>query len=445
MYRIFIPNRGSSALRIIRACKDLGYISVIGYSEADIDSMPAKIADASICIGGSHSKDSYMNIDKIISSALHMKCHAIHPGIGFLSESDKFAEAVEKSGLIFIGPSSESIKSLGNKVNSKKIMKEIGIPTVPSSGIIRSIDEAREYINNNYPIIIKSADGGGGKGMRAVHVEQDLEKAYMHAKSECKNLPSDDIYIEKLLINPRHIEFQILGDKHGNIICLGERDCSVQRKHQKIWEEAPSCISSRQREYMIHLIENSMKNLHYIGPGTLEFLFDGENFFFIEMNTRLQVEHTITEMITGIDIVCWQIRIAFGDKLNIKNVKFSGHAIECRINAEDPRTFIPSAGLIKMHIPALGPGIRIDSAIYPGYSVPHYYDSLISKLIVYAEDRDACLARLRRALSEYVIISDEVKTLLPLFEYLARHEDIINNKFSTYWLEQISADIILSS
>lgn len=437
--KILIPNRGDTALRIVKACRDLNIISVVAHSTADELSMPVRLADESICIGGPLPSESYFNMSAIISAAHIMQCDAIHPGIGFLSENAKFAKLVEDNNLIFIGPKYEHIDLLGNKIKAKEIAKEIGLPIVEGSNIINSLEEAKKQANLiKYPILIKAVAGGGGIGMQKVYAEEQLEKAYNEAKLACKNLSSDDLYIEKLLLKPRHIEFQVLCDKYNNVICLGDRDCSIQRKHQKIWEEAPATVISNEiRQKMIALIIQAMSKLKYINACTLEFLYEDEQFYFIEANTRLQVEHAITEMITNIDIVHQQIYIAEGKKLQYKqsDIKFNGMAIECRINAENPRTFIPSAGTVDIHIPSYGPGIRIDTYLYPGYKIPHYYDSMTGKLIVWAHDRQMTIRRLKGALEDYVVIG--VDTLIPLFKYLCTHKDIIENKFYINWLEDI--------
>lgn len=445
--RVLIPNRGEIALRIIKACRDLNITSVIAHSVIDELSMPVRIADESICIGDSPAKSSYLNMSAIITAAHIMQCDAIHPGIGFLSENSEFARLVEDHGIIFIGPSATHLELLGHKTNAKITAQEIGLPVVPGSGIITSLDDAKQYIEQiGYPILIKAVGGGGGKGIRAVYSESELSEAYTMAKAECKGLASDGLYIEKLLIHPRHIEFQVLGDQYGNVICLGDRDCSVQRRHQKIWEEAPaSILTTEERINMIQLIVKAMKTLKYVNAGTLEFLYKDGHFYFIEMNTRLQIEHTITEMITCIDIVHEQIRIASGEKLSVTQdeIQFNGVAIECRINAEHPNTFIPSVGKIEVHIPSHGPGIRLDTFLYPGYVVPHYYDSMTGKLIVWAKTRDIALRRLSGALKDYVIIG--IDTLIPLFKYLCIHQDIINNKFHINWLEAILSTEIIPS
>lgn len=409
--KVLIANRGEIAVRIIRACKELGIQTVAIYSEADKDAMHTQLADEAICVGKPKSKDSYLNESNIISAAVITKCNAIHPGFGFLSENAEFASICEECNIKFIGPSSKTISIMGDKARAREIMKNADVPVIPgSNGIVKSIEEAYiEAKEIGYPVMIKAALGGGGKGIRIVHKEDELENAYFTAKSEAKvNFGDDTIYIEKFIENPRHIEFQILGDEHENIIHLGERDCTIQRRNQKVLEEAPSSILSDDlRIEMGRAAINAAKAVNYFNAGTIEFLVDKySNFYFMEMNTRIQVEHPITEMITSIDIVKEQIKIASGECLSFSQdeVEIKGHAIECRINAENPRKgFIPSPGKIEfLNLPG-GNGIRVDTAVYSGYTIPPTYDSMIAKLISYGKSREEAINKMLRALDEFVI------------------------------------------
>ena len=409
--KVLIANRGEIAVRIIRACKELGIQTVAIYSEADKDAMHTQLADEAICVGKPKSKDSYLNESNIISAAVITKCNAIHPGFGFLSENAEFASICEECNIKFIGPSGKTISIMGDKARAREIMKNADVPVIPgSNGIVKSIEEAYiEAKEIGYPVMIKAALGGGGKGIRIVHKEDELENAYFTAKSEAKvNFGDDTIYIEKFIENPRHIEFQILGDEHGNIIHLGERDCTIQRRNQKVLEEAPSSILSDDlRIEMGRAAINAAKAVNYFNAGTIEFLVDKySNFYFMEMNTRIQVEHPITEMITSIDIVKEQIKIASGECLSFSQdeVEIKGHAIECRINAENPRKgFIPSPGKIEfLNLPG-GNGIRVDTAVYSGYTIPPTYDSMIAKLIAYGKSREEAINKMLRALDEFVI------------------------------------------
>lgn len=409
--KVLIANRGEIAVRIIRACKELGIQTVAIYSEADKDAMHTQLADEAICVGKPKSKDSYLNESNIISAAVITKCNAIHPGFGFLSENAEFASICEECNIKFIGPSNKTISIMGDKARAREIMKNADVPVIPgSNGIVKSIEEAYiEAKEIGYPVMIKAALGGGGKGIRIVHKEDELENAYFTAKSEAKvNFGDDTIYIEKFIENPRHIEFQILGDEHGNIIHLGERDCTIQRRNQKVLEEAPSSILSDDlRIEMGRAAINAAKAVNYFNAGTIEFLVDKySNFYFMEMNTRIQVEHPITEMITSIDIVKEQIKIASGECLSFSQdeVEIKGHAIECRINAENPRKgFIPSPGKIEfLNLPG-GNGIRVDTAVYSGYTIPPTYDSMIAKLIAYGKSREEAINKMLRALDEFVI------------------------------------------
>lgn len=426
--KLLVANRGEIAVRIIRACKELGIKTVAIYSEADKDSLHTQLADEAICVGKAKSKDSYLNISNILSAAVITKCNAIHPGFGFLSENPGFAEMCEECNIKFIGPSSDIIKLMGNKAKAREIMKNANVPVIPGTeGIIETLKEARtEAKNIGYPVMIKASSGGGGKGIRIVHKETELENAYNAAKSEAKiNFGDDSIYIEKLIESPRHIEFQILGDNFGNIIHLGERDCTIQRRNQKVLEEAPSYIlTDKLREKMGKVAVNAAKAVNYVNAGTIEFLVDKNNdFYFMEMNTRIQVEHPITEMITSVDIVKEQINIASGERLNLsqENVKIEGHSIECRINAENPdRGFAPSPGTIDfLNIPG-GNGVRVDTAVYSGYTISPHYDSMIAKLIVHGKNREEAINKMIRALDEFVIDGIESNIDFQI--------DILNNK-----------------
>ncbi|WP_415878811.1 acetyl-CoA carboxylase biotin carboxylase subunit [Methylomonas sp. TEB] len=417
--KIVIANRGEIALRILRACRELGIKTVAVYSEADRDLKHVRLADEAVCIGPAASAASYLNIPAIISAAEVTDAEAIHPGYGFLSENADFSEKVSQSGFVFIGPRPDTIRMMGDKIAAKKAMQAAGIPCVPGNGDPLGDDEetnlkmAREI---GYPVIIKAAGGGGGRGMRTVHTESALLNAIAMTKAEAGTaFGNSTVYMEKFLEDPRHIEFQVLADSHGNAIHLGERDCSMQRRHQKVVEEAPAPgISEEQRKQMGERCASACREIGYLGAGTFEFLYEKGQFYFIEMNTRVQVEHPVTEMITGFDIVKEQLRIAAGEPLSITQdqVKFTGHAIECRLNAEDPKTFMPSPGVIdQFHMPG-GPGIRCETHIYNGYKVPPYYDSMIGKLIAHGDDRASAIARMKTALSEMVI--DGIKTNIPL-------------------------------
>ena len=438
--KVLIANRGEIALRVHRACKELGIKTVAVHSSADNEAMHVKLADESVCIGPPQAKDSYLNIPSIISACEITGAEAVHPGYGFLSENAHFAEILEAHNLTFIGPSSEHIQIMGDKITAKETVSKLGIPVVPGSdGKIEDLNHARKIADEiGYPILIKASSGGGGKGMKIAHTSTDLENAFNLAKVEAKASFGDDtVYIEKYLNAPRHIEIQIFGDKHGNAIHLGERDCSLQRRNQKVLEEATSpVIDDNQREKIGNIASQAISKLGYVGAGTIEFLYQNGEFYFIEMNTRLQVEHPITEIITNIDLVKEQISVAAGNKLSLKqeNVRINGHAIECRINAENPETFVPSAGKIIAYHPASGPGVRVDSAAYAGYSIPPYYDSMIGKLIVFGQDRNDCLAKLDRALDEFVI--EGVETTLPLFKDLLRNTDIQEGNYNIHWLEK---------
>ncbi|PCJ34110.1 MAG: acetyl-CoA carboxylase biotin carboxylase subunit [Alphaproteobacteria bacterium] len=437
--KVLIANRGEIALRIHRACQEMGISTVAVHSTADENAMHVRLADESVCIGPPASKDSYLNIPSIIAAAEITGADAIHPGYGFLSENDKFAEIVAEHKFEFIGPTAAHIRLMGDKISAKDVVKKLGIPVVPGSeGEVKDIPQAEKIAKKiGYPVIVKAASGGGGRGMKVVHNKAELGNAIMACKKEAgASFGDDTVYLEKYLTLPRHIEFQIIADKHGNVCHLGERDCSLQRRHQKVLEEAPSpALNTEKRNQMGEVVRKAIQGLGYIGAGTIEFLYENGEFYFIEMNTRIQVEHPITEMITGIDLVREQIRVAAGLPLSFtqEEIKFSGHSIECRINAEDPFTFMPSPGKINDYHPPGGLGVRVDSGIYSGYSIPPYYDSMIAKLIVHGKTRNECLMRLRRALGEYVI--GGIKTTIPLHQSLIRETDFINGSYDIHWLE----------
>ena len=438
--KILIANRGDVALRILRAAKDLKIPTVAIHSIADNDSMHVKLADESVCIGPAKSSDSYLNKQAIISAAIVTGADAIHPGVGFLSENADFAEIVNAHGIKFIGPSPEHIRTMGDKVSAKIAAEKAGLPLVPGSkGSISSLNKAKEEaLKIGFPLIIKAAAGGGGRGMKVANSVDELSEAFSSARSEAKAaFGNDTVYIEKYLKNPRHIEVQVFADSHGNVIHLGERECSIQRRHQKLLEECPSpVLSHKQRKKIGELSAKATKKLGYLGLGTIEYLFENNEFFFIEMNTRLQVEHPITEMVTGLDLVCEQIKIASGQRLGFdqKDIHFNGHAIEFRINAENPDTFLPSPGKINTFHPPGGPGVRNDSIVYQGYQIPPYYDSLISKLIVFGNDRGNCLLRSQRALDEFII--EPIDTSIELHKKLLRNNDIMKGAYSIKWLEE---------
>jgi acetyl-CoA carboxylase biotin carboxylase subunit len=437
--KILIANRGEIALRIQRACKELGVATVAVHSTADADAMHVRLADESVCIGAPPAKDSYLNIPHIVSACEITGADAVHPGYGFLAENARFAEILEEHEITFIGPSAEHVRLMGNKILAKEAAVRLGIPVVPGSdGPIADLAEARKLAADmGYPVLVKAAAGGGGRGMKVANFENELELAIATARTEAKaGFGDDTVYLEKYLQHPRHIEVQVLGDGNGNAIHLGERDCSLQRRHQKLWEEAPSpALNASERERIGETVAGAMRELRYRGVGTVEFLYEGGEFYFIEMNTRLQVEHTVTEMVTGLDLVIEQIRIAAGAPLSIRqeDVHFNGHAIECRINAENSRTFRPSPGTITHFHPPGGLGVRVDSGAYAGYVIPPYYDSMIGKLIVHARTRNECLMRLKRALGEFVV--DGIETTIPLFISLISEPDIVNGVYDIHWLE----------
>ena len=438
--KILIANRGEIACRVIRTARRMGYRTVAVYSEADAQSPHVALADEAVCIGPPPAVDSYLNIPNIISAAEISGADAIHPGYGFLSENAKFAEIVEAHDLIFVGPKPEHIRIMGDKVEAKRTAGALGLPLVPGSdGAITDVEEAKKLAREiGYPVLIKAASGGGGRGMKVVPDEDSLESLMGQASSEAAAAFGDPtVYMEKYLGNPRHIEFQVFGDGNGNAIHLGERDCSLQRRHQKVLEEAPSpIISADERARMGKICADAMAEMGYRGAGTIEFLWENGEFFFIEMNTRIQVEHPVTEMITGFDLVREQIRIAGGAGLSVRqeDLEFRGHAMECRINAEDPRSFLPSPGKVTSYHAAGGMHVRVDSGLYAGYSIPPYYDSMIGKLIVYGRSRESCMMRMRRALGEMVI--GGVKTNIPLHQALLADPDVIHGDYTIKWLEE---------
>jgi len=441
--KVLIANRGEIALRILRACREMGIQTVAVHSTADNDAMHVRLADEAVCIGPPAARDSYLNVPAILTAATITNCDAIHPGLGFLSENADFALMVEEHGFAFIGPTPEHIRIMGDKVEAKRTARALGLPVVPGTeGAVA--DEAAALAAAEaigYPVLIKASGGGGGRGMRVARGPDHLRAALSLARGEARTFFNNDaVYLEKYLAQPRHIEIQLLGDGKGNVVHLGERDCSMQRSHQKILEEAPSpALNAGQRDHLGGLAAAAMARLGYRGAGTIEFLYEDGQFYFIEMNTRIQVEHPVTEMITGIDLVREQIRIAAGAELGYGqgDVTFSGHAIECRINAEDPETFRPSPGrVIEYHAPG-GPGVRVDSHLYSGYIVPPQYDSLVAKLIVSGTTRNECLMRMRRALGEYVI--GGIETNLALHRRLVADADFLNGTYDVHWLERFVA------
>jgi acetyl-CoA carboxylase, biotin carboxylase subunit len=439
--KILIANRGEIAVRVIRACKELEIATVAVHSTADNESMHVRLADESICIGSQKAQDSYLNIPSLISAIEITGADAVHPGYGFLSENYKFAEILEQHKIKFIGPSSELIRKMGDKIEAKKIAKSLGLPIVSGSETgIKDIGEAIKISKEiGFPVLIKAAGGGGGKGMRIVHSEDKLEENIKIAQTEAKKFfNNDEVFIEKFFENPRHIEVQILSDGKDNTVHLGERDCSVQRRYQKIIEESPCpVINDEQRKYLLDVSVNAISKLGYEGAGTLEFIYDKGKFYFLEMNTRLQVEHPVTEEVTGIDLVKRQIEIASTGKLNLqqKDIVFFGHAIECRINAEDPsKDFLPSAGTIKTYNQPSGPGTRVDSCVFQGCKIPPYYDSLVAKLICHGRDRASAISRLKRSLDEFVI--EGVSTTIDLHKKILRNENFINSKYDVNWLSK---------
>jgi acetyl-CoA carboxylase biotin carboxylase subunit len=442
--KILIANRGEIALRVLRACKELGIAAVAVHSTADADAMHVRLADESVCIGPPPAKDSYLNIYALVTACEITGADAVHPGYGFLSENARFAEILDEHKIHFIGPRAEHIRLMGDKIEAKRTAQRLGIPVVPGSeGAVGSDSDAGAVARDiGFPVLVKAAAGGGGRGMKVVRAEAGLASALATARAEAKAAFGDDaVYLEKYLERPRHIEIQVLGDGKGRAIHLGERDCSLQRRHQKVWEEGPSpAINADEREQIGETVAKAMRELKYLGVGTVEFLYADGRFYFIEMNTRIQVEHPVTEMITGIDLVLEQIRVADDAELAISqsDVKFLGHAIECRINAENPVSFRPSPGkILHYHTPG-GLGVRVDSAVYQGYTIPPYYDSLVGKLIVHGKTRGECLMRLKRALDEFVV--DGIETTLPLFRALVREQGILDGNYHIHWLEHFLAE-----
>ncbi len=445
--KVLIANRGEIALRVLRACKELGVATVAVHSTADADAMHVRLADESVCIGPPSARESYLNVPALLAACEITGADAVHPGYGFLAENARFADILATHGITFIGPKAEHIRLMGDKIEAKRTAQALGMPTVPGSdgGVTDDAEALRIAAEIGYPVLIKAAAGGGGRGMKVARGPEDMPTALSTARAEAKAGFGDDaVYLEKYLERPRHIEIQVLGDGEGNAIHLGERDCSLQRRHQKVLEEAPSpALNAEEREAIGETVAAAMRKLAYLGAGTVEFLYEDGKFFFIEMNTRIQVEHPITEMITGVDLVSEQIRIAGGAGLSISqaDVQFRGHAIECRINAENPQTFRPSPGRIGYYYTPGGLGIRVDSAAYPGYVIPPHYDSLVGKLIVHGKSRTECLMRLRRALDEFVV--DGIETTLPLFRALVRDPAIQNGDYDVHWLENALANGLL--
>ena len=441
--KILIANRGEIALRIIRACKELGILTVAVHSTADTDAMHVRFADESVCIGPPAAKDSYLNIPAILAACEITGADAVHPGYGFLSENARFAEILAEHSVQFIGPKAEHIRLMGDKIEAKRTAKKLGIPVVPGSegGVESDAQAARIAGDIGYPVLIKAAAGGGGRGMKVARTAAELSLALASARAEAKAAFGDDaVYLEKYLEKPRHIEIQVLGDGNGKAIHLGERECSLQRRHQKVLEESPSpALNTKARDAIGETVAKAMREIKYLGVGTVEFLYEDGRFYFIEMNTRIQVEHPVTEMITDLDLIFEQIRAAAGNEFTLKqsDIEFRGHAIECRINAENPVSFRPSPGKILHYYAPGGLGVRIDSAVYEGYSIPPHYDSLVGKLIVHGKTRTEALMRLKRALDEVVI--DGIETTLPLFRALLTEPDIIDGNYHIHWLEQFLA------
>ncbi|ASG23497.1 MULTISPECIES: acetyl-CoA carboxylase biotin carboxylase subunit [Nitrospirillum] len=438
--KVLIANRGEIALRIHRACREMGIKTVAVHSTADADAMHVRLADESVCIGPPSAKESYLNIPAILSAAAITGADAIHPGIGFMSENAQFAQMVEEHGFAWIGPSPEHIRIMGDKVTAKRTVLELGLPVVPGSdGPVETVEAALvNAARIGYPVLIKAAAGGGGKGMKVAWAESELREAYQLARGEARAaFGNDQVYMEKYLAKPRHIEIQLLGDHHGTVVHFGERDCSIQRRHQKVVEEAPSpALNAEERAFIGNLAAKTAAAFGYRGVGTMEFLYENGQFYFIEMNTRLQIEHTISEMVTGVDLVREQIRVATGAPLGYgqDDIKFNGHSIECRVNAENPVTFAPSPGRIDGYHAPGGLGVRVDSALYDGYRVPPHYDSMIAKLIVHGNSRNECLMRLRRAIEEFVI--GGIDTTLPLHQRIIAQPDFINGDYDIRWLEE---------
>ena len=442
--KVLIANRGEIALRVLRACKEMGVGTVAVHSTADAEAMYVRLADQSVCIGPPPSRHSYLKISEIIAACEITGADAVHPGYGFLSENAKFAEILDAHGITFIGPSAEHISQMGDKIEAKLTAERLGIPVVPGSkGEVTELDQALSIASDiGYPVIVKAAAGGGGRGMKVAKDEKAMREAFDGARTEAEAaFGSGAVYIEKYLAKPRHIEVQVFGDGKGGGVHLGERDCSLQRRHQKVFEESLSpAITQEQRDRIGKICADAVAEMGYSGAGTIEFLYEDGEFYFIEMNTRLQVEHPVTEMITRIDLVNEQLRVAAGEGLSFSQdeVFFRGHAIECRINAENPSTFVPSPGRITYYHPPGGLGVRVDSAVFQGYTVPPYYDSLIGKLIVNGRTRQECLRRLRRALDEFVV--DGIDTTLPLFRDLVKNPDVVSGDYDIHWLEHYLAD-----
>ena len=437
--KVLIANRGEIALRILRACRELNIKTVAIHSEADESAMHVRMADESVCVGPASAQSSYLNIPAIITAATITNVDAIHPGYGFLSENQRFAEIIEEHKIKFIGPNSQHIKMMGNKISARKIMKDNNVPIVPGLNDISDKNKIKQFIDRiELPIIIKAASGGGGKGMRIIKDYSELDKSINAAKLEAKKSFNDDtVYIEKFLTSPKHIEIQILSDAHGNVVTLGERDCSIQRKHQKLIEESPSTIlTQKERDQISELCRKTVLSFGYEGVGTFEFLYENHNFYFMEMNTRLQVEHPVTEMITHTDLVKQQILVASGQKLNFSqdDVKIQGHSIECRINAEHPETFIPSPGTVTQYHQPGGLGVRVDSAVYQEYSIPPHYDSMIAKLITYGDTREVSIQKMKRALEEYVIIG--IDTNIQLHQKIIKSEEFISGKYDINYMSR---------
>jgi acetyl-CoA carboxylase, biotin carboxylase subunit len=441
--KILIANRGEIALRVLRACKELGIATVAVHSTADADAMHVRLADESVCIGPPTARDSYLNIPALLAACEITGADAVHPGYGFLSENARFAEILEEHNVHFIGPKPAHIRVMGDKIEAKRTAKKLGIPVVPGSeGGVASDQEASAIARTiGFPLLVKASAGGGGRGMKVAHGPDDLSNALATARAEAKAAFGDDaVYLEKYLERPRHIEIQVLGDGQGRAIHLGERDCSLQRRHQKVWEESPSpALNVNARNTIGETVARAMRELEYLGVGTVEFLYEDGKFYFIEMNTRIQVEHPVTEAITDIDLILEQIRVAAGGEMQLaqEDVQYYGHAIECRINAENPVSFRPSPGRIVHYHPPGGLGVRVDSAVYHGYTIPPYYDSLVGKLIVHGRTRGECLMRLKRALDEFVV--DGIETTLPLFRALVREKEIIDGEYHIHWLEEFLA------
>ncbi len=441
--KVLIANRGEIALRIIRACQEMGIKTVVVYSQADAESLPVQLADEAVCIGPPASANSYLLIERIISVAEICDVDAVHPGYGFLAENAHFAQVCADCNIAFIGPKPDQMNAMGDKNVARETMMKANVPVTPGSdGLIKTEEDAQRWAKKmGYPVIIKASAGGGGRGMRIAHNDASLIQGYHAAKTEAENaFGNGDLYMEKYLVNPRHIEFQILADSYGNVVHLGERDCSVQRRNQKLIEESPSpALSVKLREEMGRAAVRAAKAVNYINAGTIEFLLTDENeFYFMEMNTRIQVEHPVTEQITGIDLIQEQIRIAAGEKLGYtqKDIQFRGHAIECRINAEDPtRDFTPSPGVVDLFVPPGGMGVRIDSHVYSGYKIPPYYDSMVGKLIVYGKDRQQALARCRRALDEFIV--EGVHTTIPFAHHIVSNPDFAAGKYNTGFIDKL--------